>query len=75
MNLSCGWNSFSCNKNVSSFSVVSVQIMNISSIYLLRMRGFIGCVRRKFSRIFDRNMLAIVGENGVPSLYLLFVEM
>ena len=43
-----------------------VQIIMMSSIYLFRMRGLIGCVAKNLFSTMDIKMFAMVGENGAP---------
>ena len=53
-------------KKVVRLSVESVQIMKMSSMYLVVSSGWIGCASKKSLRIVDIKMLAMVGENVAP---------
>ena len=53
-------------KKVVRLSVESVQIINMSSMYLVMSSGCIRCVCRKSLSIVDMKMLAMVGENVAP---------
>ena len=57
-------------RNVVNSVLDLVQIMNMSSMYLLISGGWMGCVFRNSFRIMDLNMLAIVGEKVLPLLFL-----
>ena len=48
------------------FSAVSVQMMKMSSIYLARVSGLMGCVCRNDLKTEDMKILAIVGEKAAP---------
>lgn len=60
------WKELRSWRKESRVSVESVQIINISSIYLVSSSGCICCVCRKSRRIVDIKILAIVGEKGAP---------
>ena len=45
---------------------MSVQMMKISSIYLARVSGLMGCVSRNDLKTEDMKILAIVGEKVAP---------
>ena len=49
-----------------SSCVVSVQMRKMSSMYRVRTRGLMFCVRRNPLIMVDIKILAIVGENAAP---------
>ena len=61
-----GWKEFRSLRNVVRFSKVSGQMRKMSSMYLVRMVGFIFCWLRKPRRMCDMKMLAMVGEKLAP---------
>ena len=61
-----GWNLFRSSRNHVSSAVDLVQIMNMSSMYILTRSGWMGCVSKNSFKMMDINILAIVGEKGAP---------
>lgn len=64
--LRVGWCWFSLWRKDSRVSFVSVQIVNISSMYLFQMRGLIGWVLRKFCSMLCMKVFAYEGAIFVP---------
>ena len=66
MKVRLGWKRLRSFRKDISVSVVSVQMMKMSSMYLATVWGWMGCVSRKDLMMEDIKMLAIVGENAAP---------
>ena len=66
VNVRFGWKLLRPRRKEFRWSKVSVQMIKMSSMYRARRSGLMFWEARKFLRIVDRNMFAMVGEKAAP---------